>query len=150
MRALEIEVKADLGYNLFGGNGIAEPEDFVSIVSADSAETFERFINVCYRSLIEPIDRAGRGQKLNNFFFTALKEDLPKLFDALYRVRAYRHWRFHSELYPAVRDAIGEYFSRDLGKGKEPSAQVDFLAIQQIVLDELFMAFQEELASLES
>ncbi|HXO68734.1 MAG TPA: hypothetical protein VN838_07210, partial [Bradyrhizobium sp.] len=73
---------------------------------------------------------------------------LPRLFDSTYRIRAYRHWRFHSELYQFVKDAIREYFIRDLGGEPQSPGAVEFQALQQIILDELLLSIQEELAAL--
>jgi hypothetical protein len=147
MRELDKEVKAQFGFRLYSRGGIFEPEEFVTMPSSQTMEGFERFINVCYRSLVEEIDRSGREQHRADFFFREVRDNLPDLQSALYRIRAYRHWRFHSERNPAVEAAIKQYFELDLGK--EEADVHDLLALQQIVLDELFLAMQVEMARLE-
>jgi hypothetical protein len=147
VRSLSDAVRQQKGYELFFAGGVGEPEEFLRLVSAESVETFESFINLCYRSLVEPLDRVGRA-KDKGFFYNEFKHNFPDLFDALYRIRAYRHWRFHSEPYPQVKEAIRSYFDRDLGQAREASTADDFRAVQQIVLDELQLAIQAEIARL--
>src|ERR1700754_575856 len=69
MRALDAAVREKLGFSIFPHGSMAEPEEFVHMPSAHDGPTFERFINVCYKSVVEEIDRAGRAQKLTDFFF---------------------------------------------------------------------------------
>ena len=148
MRALESTVRGKLNFSILPAGNIGEPEEFVRMSSARDGPTFERFINVCYKSIVEEIDRAGKTQKRADFFYNDVKLHLPKLFSAVYRIRAYRHWRFHSELFPQVKEAIQEYFLRDLGGEPQSIGSHEFSALQQVVLDELLLSIQEELGAL--
>lgn len=148
MHSLSGAVNDRYAYELYAGHNVASPEEFVLMQSSENSASFEAFINICYKCLVEAIDRAGKKRGNTNFFFTTFKGQLPKLFDALYRIRAYRHWRFHSELNPDVKNAVEEFLQRDLGDVKNNYLGEDYQALQQIILDELLLSIQEELASL--
>lgn len=146
LRSLDSEAKERFKYYLYANGGMFEPEEFVRMPSSNDSETFGTFINLCYRSLVEGVDKSGGAQNIKDLFFKRLSEDMPYLFKALHRIRVYRHWKFHGELNPTVREFVRRFFQEDLGEGNEPSGSEDFMVLQQIVLDELFLSIQQELA----
>jgi hypothetical protein len=79
-------------------------------------------------------------------YFKDFSLDYPALFDAVTRIRIYRHFFAHLELDPPAQARLSAYRSRDFD-GKHPKDIADgWFQVQQISLDNLHAAIQRELA----
>ena len=149
-RHLNDAARESLGYYLFTGETVSRPEDFIAASNAVSLSSFKSFLSTLNMLVNENIDLAGKKQKHKSFFFGWLKDNMPSLFDALHRLRIYRHALHHDRLLPDVEGARRHYLERDLDQVKEDFSDDELLILQQILLDELFLALQDEISRLAS
>lgn len=148
MRALEDAIRGARMPLLYGPNCFPEADRFASLGVVKTAQDFEQFINVCNRCFVEPSDSFGTSVGKQTYFFDVIKVTYPALFDALHRIRLYRHHNFHVSLRPNVTQELLSYLDRDLD-GKVPSSvsNLDFV-LQQCVLDELLLGIQIQLSEI--
>lgn len=148
LRALEDAIRGAKTDTLFGPNSFPEADRFASLGVVRTAQDFEQFINVCNRCFVEPSDTYGSSVGKNHYFFDVIKMTYPALFDALHRIRLYRHHNFHVALRPGVTQELLRYLERDLD-GRVPGSvpDLDFI-LQQCVLDELLLGIQVELSEI--
>ena len=120
---------------LYGANSVPEAERLSTIDASVDRHTFENFINVCYRCVVEPVIKR----------LEALRVECPDLLDALERVRVYRHFHMHKELHSGARQSFDSYCNRDIG-GEQYLGEGDaYYALQHAVLDGLlFGAISEQ------
>lgn len=131
--------------SLFGSNSFPETERFLAIQTAATNDEFVVFINVCNRCLVESVEVYGRSQGKNDYFWTVIKQNYPDLWDALQRIKIYRHNDLHLELNAPAAAELKRYVELDL-EGRR-MGQVDdvWFVIQQSVLDALLIGVQCEL-----
>ena len=133
---------------LFTTDTLAKPEDFVQAPAAATLEGFKAFLVTANMLIIEDIEAAAKKGKRKDFFFGYLRNGMPSLFDALHRIRVYRNAFSHGKLLPEVKKNRDEYLMRDLGCVKDSFSVAEVMILQQIILDELFFAVQDELSKL--
>jgi hypothetical protein len=73
-----------------------------------------------------------------------MRTDLPILHKAILRILCYRHFFSHKELRDGIANSLSAYFVEDFGCNKEEINSDEARALQQIILEELFLAIQEE------
>jgi hypothetical protein len=106
------------------------------------------FLVTANRLISDSVDRAGTKQVFKNFFFSKMATELPNLQDALLRLRCYRHAVAHDNLYETVKNDYRRYVAEDFGEYKETFTKRECMIIQQIILDEVFLAIQDTTAKL--
>jgi hypothetical protein len=136
--------------SLFSGDTVAKPEDFVQAADASTFDGFRSFLVTINMLTVEDIEATAKRAKKKDFFFVTMRTLTPSLFDALHRVRVYRNSFAHNKLNPEVERNRDEYLSRDLGAVKVTLTAEECMILQQIILDELFFAVQDELSKLAS
>jgi hypothetical protein len=130
---------------LYGTNSFPEAERFAAIRPASSNDEFVVFINICNRCLVEAVEQKGRAQGVANYFWTTVKQNYPDLWDALQRVKTYRHNDLHLELNPTANGEFRRYLEMDL-EGRRVSQVPDvWFVLQQSTLDALMVGIQCEL-----
>ena len=130
---------------LFGDNSFPEAERFLGIKPVSSNDEFVTLINICNRCFVESIERFGRDQKIQDYFWTTIKQGYPDLWDGLQRIKVYRNNDLHLELKAKVEAELKRYIETDL-EGQRP-AQIPevWFVLQQSVLDGLLLGVQCEL-----
>lgn len=95
-------------------------------------------INIC---LNETIDEENGSR----YFFNDLKTQYATLFSALNRIRIYRNNENHLRLKEKLDKVLQDYMESDLLGVKLNSYAEPWFLMQQICLDELFVAIQVEI-----
>lgn len=132
--------------SLFGPNSFPESHRFAKLSVVLDENGFESFINCCNKCFVESIEIYGSHIHKPKYFWEEILSTYPALWDALNRIKVYRHNRMHIQLKPNVERALCKYLSQDL-EGREPR-QVDDLwfVLQQTVLDALLAGLQVEIS----
>jgi hypothetical protein len=148
LRFLERVIDSNKRPQLFGPNSFPEAERFASIEPCESEKDFESFINICNRCFVESIENFGASKNLKTYFWNEIKTEYPGLWDALNRIKLYRHERFHLVLTSNASTTLSEYLKRDLD-GKSVNQVLDgYFLLQQRSLDGLLTGLQIEIAKL--
>nr|WP_321352309.1 ATP-binding protein [uncultured Methanoregula sp.] len=148
IRLLEKNSKIKQMPSLFGANSFPNAEEFSQLSVATDNTSFCAFVNACYRCFVESIDKYGRSIGKNNYFSNEIKNNYPDLWNALYRIRLYRHKCDHLELKDQLHNDFLNFIKTDLeGKRADEIPDVHFF-MQQCVLDSLFFSVQIELNKL--
>ncbi|MDC3960754.1 hypothetical protein KEG38_43275 [Polyangium jinanense] len=145
IRALEGVTRRPGATLLFGPNSFPEADKLLHAEVAENETSFATCVNILNRCFVEPIEKYGLSIGKKNYFWDEVKAVFPSLWDALCRIKIYRHDRVHIVLNPSVSDALDAYLNRDL-EGRTPGS-VDGLwfVLQQCTLDNLFLGIQAEL-----
>jgi hypothetical protein len=147
MRTLEQRIRSINRPQLFGPTSFPEADRLAKIGVVASLDGFDAFINVMNRCFVEPIEKYGGLINRDNYFWD-LRQEYPALHAALERVKVYRHNSVHILLNPEVETKLSEFLRDDL-EGRRPGEVPDlWFALQQRVLDKLFMGIQVETAKL--
>lgn len=146
-RALNAIVQTALSFQLFAGDTLFSPEEFIKMPVVINYDTLLSFLVTANRLINDSIDRSGKKQKLENFFFDRVQKELPVLFEALWRLRCYRHFVAHEALNPPTRAGLNKYLLADFGtKDKASFDDKECMIIQQVVLDEFALSIQGSIA----
>jgi hypothetical protein len=145
-RTLNSIVQSSLSFQLFAGDTLFSPEEFVQIPAAVNYDTLLSFLVIANRLINDSIDRSGMKQGYKDFFFDKVKNELPTLFDALWRLRCYRHFVAHEVLNPSTKAGFEKYVTADFGIYKDSFDDKECMIVQQIVLDELALCIQDSIA----
>jgi len=133
---------------LYGANGFPEAERFAALSAAVTMADFEHFINVCNRCFVEPVENTGTASGKKGYFWIDVKQAYPDLFKALRRTKLYRHDQMHLVLKKDVEDQLSAILDEDfLGLAPDQMPDPPF-ALQQMVINGLFVALQGELERL--
>ena len=118
----------------------------MSLSVADDLDGLQLFLNTCNRCFVESIETYGKSIGKQHYFWNEIKLTYPRLFNALHRIKIYRHNEFHLQLNNSADDAYRTYIRQDL-ENRDPSS-VDELAftLQQATLDSLWNNLQVELS----
>lgn len=144
IRFLERLVKQHQSTLVFGPNSFPEADRLAKLKVCSDNSDFESFINTVNRCFVESIEVYGRSISQRNYFWGDIKNSYPALFDALHRIKLYRHEQLHLELNSCVNENLLNYLKRDL-EGRNPSKVEDlYFVLQQCVLDGLGAAIQVE------
>ena len=134
--------------SLFGPNSFPESHRFAQVSVASDENGFESFINCCNRCFVESIESFGAHINKPKYFWKEVASAFPALFDALHRIKVYRHNRMHIRLKPDVEQVLRDYLQRDL-EGRDPRHVDDlWFVLQQAVLDALLAGLQVEISKL--
>ncbi|WP_428391185.1 hypothetical protein [Lichenicoccus sp.] len=133
---------------LYGENGFPEAERFAALSVCITMADFEHFINVCNRCFVEPVENRGAAAGKRSYFWKDIQEAYPELFQALLRTKLYRHDKMHLMLKKNVEDQLRSFIEKDfMGLAPEQTSDPPF-ALQQMVVNGLFIALQAELERL--
>ena len=127
----------------YRGIFIPEADRFSSIAVASDWPIFREFINKTFQTFCETIDKLHP----KGAFFKELKAEFPDLFYALNRIRVLRNEVDHIMLNKDTQSAFERYREEDLYGRTLSQIQEPWFVLQQIALDELFVALQCELTS---
>jgi hypothetical protein len=131
--------------SLFGTNSFPEAERFVSVQPASSNNDFVTFINTANRCFVESIEKHGRSLGKKDYFWTDVKQAYPDLWDALQRIKIYRHNDLHLELNVTAEAELKRYLESDLEGRRSSQVEDVWFVFQQSVLDGLLLGVQCEL-----
>jgi hypothetical protein len=106
------------------------------------------FITACFRTFVETIDKYGESVGKKRYFGVDVKNDFPRLHEALLRIRVYRNNIGHLLLYPNVANDLAIFLKSDSEGRPAPVVEDVWFVLQQCVLDGLFNALQAELTRL--
>ena len=124
-------------YNVYGKNEIPEAERFAAVPVVGNAADFRDFIITSNRCLVESTD-------LNQ-----TKNQYPRLWNALDRIRVYRNNEAHLRLTQACEARARQFLEEDTFGQEIADETAFYFLLQQACLDDLFAALQETLDTLE-
>ena len=133
---------------LYGDNGFPEAERFYAVTVVDDLPQFESFINVCNRCFVEPLDNIGLASGKRDYFWKDIQTAFPDLGLALLRTKLYRHEKMHLLLKSQVEDRLKELLDQDFLGLKPDQCENPSFALQQMIIDGLFVGIQAELERL--
>ena len=131
---------------LYLGSGPAEAELFAAATVCQSRDDLVAFLNQANRSFIEPIDRTGRDLSVTDYFFNTVKNDYPRLWPALNRVRAYRNHFLHLSLTPLAKQQYDSFLNMDLDSRSPDDVSDGWFQLQSAILNGLLIGLQAEMA----
>lgn len=127
----------------FGSRSVPDSDLIVGIDVVSTEGEYQVFITKMYKALYENV---SKGYPDKGAFFQSFKDDWPKLFEAINRIRVYRDYSLHLDVSDGTRSSYFRYLDIDIG-AVDPSAVADgWFALQQAVMDELLYAVQVESA----
>jgi hypothetical protein len=142
-RALQVVLRDAGSIQLFAGDSPAETEKFWQVGIVHDEKDFVSFINTMNRSFVEAIEKYGMKLGKPTYLRDDVRKALPELWEALQRIKVYRHRHDHLELYPGVEEAFRTLVSSDLeGKFSAEDVKDGWFVLQQVVLDELLVGTQ--------
>lgn len=146
VQVLERHLRVTKSPALYGGGGVPEIHRLNALAPCDGEASFGEFINACYRSFVEAVEIYGKSQSVADYYWKTVKASYPAFWDALQRIRVYRHERMHLNVTETVDEQVRAYLNKDL-EGRSPAHVQDvWFVLQQSVLDGLFAGIQSELA----
>lgn len=137
--------KAELAL-LFKGDTPPEVEKFLELPVVTDEHGFVGFVNVMHKSFVEAVEKFGKRKSgKGDYFWTTIKGAYPVLWEALHRIKLYRHDSDHLELNANTKEEYEKVLRHDL-EGRRPEDIKDgWFILQQILMDELFLGIQCEL-----
>ncbi|TSB04030.1 ATP-binding protein [Sphingorhabdus contaminans] len=141
---LNEELRATGMYDLFPGGSLRKISDLLRLDVVQTQSDLTNFLVVINRIFVENIERhlKDSGRKL----FVDVKSDFPHLFEALMRIKLYRHYSGHIELDDSWLQRFKSYVANDFGDlGESVFVECPFL-VQQVVLEEMHVGLQYEIA----
>lgn len=133
---------------LYGENSFPLAERFFNQTLVTNEGEYTAFINVVYKSFVEPLDNLGRSLSMRNYFWDNVSRDYPRLFEGLRRVRLYRHAEMHLLLEARVEENVQQLLAEDFLGVRLSQLDEPFFALQQKILDGLFVGALWELNEL--
>ena len=133
---------------LYGPNSIAESHRLTALTAVEREEDFGQFINVCNQCFVEGIEAYGTHLCKPRYFWKEIAVSYPGLFEALHRIKVYRHGVFHVRLKAEVEAKRREFLTRDLEGRKMEQVEDVWFVLQQCVLDGLLSGLQVEISRL--
>jgi hypothetical protein len=143
---LNDELRSSGSRSLFPGGSPRKASEFMSISVASTEPECNDFLVKANKVLVENIDRSLRDEGAS--FFKEFASEHPALFDALVRIRMYRHFLAHLELDAPARQRLAYFRQRDFDGSHPKDVDEGWYQVQQICLDNVHAAIQRELARL--
>ena len=133
---------------LYGPNSVPQSHKLLEQSAVNSTGAFNNFITVYNSCFVEGIENYARHLGKKNYFWKEIKKAYPSLFEALHRIKVYRHKNSHITLKPEVEKNYKEFLYRDL-EGRDLNTVDDvWFVLQQCVLDGLHSGLQNEISRL--
>jgi hypothetical protein len=130
---------------LYSDNSFPEAERLLGVPVVSTIDGFVTFINICNRCLVESVERTGKAQNKNDYFWTVVQQTYPDLWDGLQRVKVYRNNDMHLELTTRVEAELKRYVDNDLEGRRLAQVPEVYFVFQQSVLNGLLLGIQCEL-----
>ena len=144
LRSLEKSIVKKSLPLLFGTNSFPEAEKLCQIGVVIDKASYGNFLNTYYRCFVESIENYGKSLHKNDYFWGDIKKTYPALWEALYRLKLYRHAYVHRELNEKPSKDFYGFIKTDL-EGKNPNEIPDLeFFIQQSILDGILTGIQIE------
>lgn len=144
LRSLETTIRSKDLPPLFGPNSFPEADELFQIEVVTDKSSYGDFLHTYNRCFIESIENYGKSISKNNYFWEDIKSSYPDLWEALYRLKLYRHEFVHSKLNPKPSEDFLNFVKKDL-EGQKPKDIPDLhFFIQQCILDSLLLGIQIE------
>lgn len=137
-------MRVKLGYYLFREGSIGKQEDLRDSQLVESLASLHRFLGVLYIGTVEEMKASGKSQKID-LYGTNARRDLPTLYDAIRRIDCYRNFFSHGELRKETEAEFRQFLELDFFDRSRQWHDKDARLVQQIVLEELYMAIQDGL-----
>ncbi len=137
-RSLSNQIKRVSGDDLWLGGVLPEAERVNSIVPINNRSEFDSFIIILYRNFVEPVWKERKFRKVD-------KLDLDELYICLDRIRMLRHQAGHLNLNSNVATAVDTVIQEIVGSAGVMLEDAEYFAVQQFILDDLFVSIQVEL-----
>ncbi len=132
---------------LFGPSPFPDADQLATMGVVVSKETFDAFIRLMNRCLVEPMEKYGASLG-HESYFSDLKGEYPALIAALERIKVYRSNSMHIMSDPEIDENLSALLRDDLD-GRPPSEVPElWFILQQKVLNKLFRAIDVETARL--
>lgn len=143
---LNNELRETGSYDLFSGGSLRRIGDFLRCEPVTDDHSLSSFLITANLVFVENIERHLKtsGKK----FWVDFKRDFPELFTALLRIKVYRHNSGHLELEGEWKERYDEFIINDFGTEGRKIVNDEPFFVQQIVLEELHIALQYEIARL--
>ena len=122
---------------------------FSKISIVKTKEDFEIFINSMNICFVEPIESYGKTNGKKAYFWNEVKDYYKYLFQALLRIKVYRHASHHEKLDPQFIKIYDGFLKEDFSDRDFNCISDGYFLCQQIVLDHLVEAFMIEINGLE-
>jgi hypothetical protein len=145
MRTLEKIINKMNKIKLFGTNSFPEGDQFQKLEISNNSASFSSYINVLNRCFVESIERYGEESKNKNYFWEDIKKEYKYLWNALNKIKIYRHNSNHLHLNNKTDDCLNEYLSHDLEDKSFSQINDVYFVLQQRVLDQLLLAIIKEI-----
>ena len=146
LRAAEAHPLRQAAPVLYGSSGPAEADLFVSARAVADREMLASFLNQASRTLIEPLEKAGKSASLPNYFFGDLASSVPNLWFGLNRIKWYRNYSMHIELTPLAQGHLERYLEEDFEGQTPESASEGWFRVQQEILNGLLLGLHAEIS----
>lgn len=140
-RALEAALSTQGKPEIWKGQQLPEVENFIVLQPVYTKVVLDNFLLVLYRNFVEPVFIKGSFKRLST-------ENMDALIGACEAIRCFRHFVGHLELVAQVKNRVEELLQEIVGLRDLPDDPKSIFAIQQYLLDNLFVAFQSELQKL--
>jgi hypothetical protein len=141
---LNEELRDTGSYDLFPGGSLRKIGDILRLDVVQSQADLTNFLVVINRIFVENIERHLK--ETNRKLHIDIKQDFPHLFEALSRIKLYRHFSGHIELDEGWQNRFDSFVAADFGEiGANTFVNYPFM-VQQVVLEELHMSLQYEIA----
>lgn len=147
LRALEKITKSGNFPLLYGTTSFPEADEFLKIGVTSSQNDFSNFINTCNRCFVEPVDNYGIMINKNKYFWNDIKSTYPDLFEALHRIKVYRHERDHLQLNETTNEQFITFRKIDLEEHTPSQVNDLFFTLQQRVLDAFLVGILSEITN---
>jgi len=145
IRELEQLASRHSWFPLYGNSSFPEAERFASVTPCETQDDFMKFTNVCNRCFVESIELVGREKGIANYFWKDVKSHYPEYWDALQRIKVYRHNANHIELNSTTEVELQRFLLVDLEGHRQSEIPDVWFVLQQCVLDGMLVGITCEI-----
>lgn len=129
---------------LFPGYSIKGVREFVKLKTASDLESLTSFLAISHKALVESIEKYYK--KNGGKFHEKFCAEHPSLYSAMLRIKVYRHYFCHTELFEEWKRKFDEFRITDFGDNKIEQIEDGPFLVQQVCLDELHFALIQEIS----
>lgn len=135
----------DVGhYDLFAGGALFKISEFNRITEVASANDTVSFLITANKVLVENVE--SHLKKAGLKFYGDFSSGFPHLFDAMERLKVYRHSVGHLSLTSDWQDRYDQRLELDFGEGGRALIGEEPFWVQRVVLEGLHVALQREIS----
>lgn len=148
LHLLERIIQQKGGPQLFGPNSFPQADEFICISVVETEKHFKDFIDICNKCFVESIENYGKSIGEKRYYWIQIKGVYPGMWQALHRIKMYRHDNLHLLLTEQASRELLEYLNQDLEGKNLASIKESYFILQQCVLDGLLTGIQIEISNL--